>query len=90
MSKREDEEFYLYFIVRSMLSGLLGAAIFSVIIWLLQTSRLLYVLTISAGTFFIVLFVTRVFDSQIRALVAGILTELEKWPRVKDFLLEHF
>jgi len=90
MAKRENEEFYLYFIVRSILMGLLGAAVFSIIISLLNTSRLLYVLSISAGSFFIVLFITRVFDGQIRWLVEKILERLNKWPRVKAFLLNHF
>ncbi len=90
MGNPKDEEFYLYFIVRSILMGLLGALIFSVIIWLLNTSKLLYVLSISAGSFFIVLFLTRVFDNQIRSLVEKILKKLEKWPGVKNFLLKHF
>jgi hypothetical protein len=89
MRKQEDEEFYLYFIVRSILMGLLGALIFSVIIWLLNTSKLLYVLSISAGTFFIVMFITRVFDDKIKWLVARILEKLDKWPRAKSFLLKH-
>jgi hypothetical protein len=90
MSNAKDEKFYLYFIVRSILMGLLGASIFSVIIWLLNTSRLLYVLSISAGSFFIVMFITRVFDNQIRSLVEKILKKLDKWPGVKNFLLKHF
>jgi len=44
--------------------GLLGAVIFSVIISLLNTSKLLYVLSTSVASFFIVLFITRVFDRQ--------------------------
>jgi TM2 domain-containing membrane protein YozV len=55
MSKFKDDEFYLYFIVRSIVMGLLGAIIFSVIISLLNTSKLLYVLSISVTNFFIVL-----------------------------------
>jgi len=90
MSRRKDDAFYLYFIVRSILMGLLGALIFSVIIWLLNTSKLLYVLSISAGSFFIVMFLTRVFDNQIRSLVNKILEKLDKWPRAKVFLLKHF
>ena len=90
MRKREDDEFYLYFIVRSILMGLLGATIFSVIIWLLNTSELPYVLSISAGSFFIVLFITRVFDKQVRSLVEKILEQLEKRPATKNFLLNHF
>jgi len=90
MPKRKDDAFYLYFIVRSVLMGLLGASIFSVIIWLLNTSQLPYVLTISGGSFFIVMFITRVFDKQIRSLVEIILKQLEKRPRAKQFLLEHF
>ncbi|MGD0177010.1 MAG: hypothetical protein ABSC50_09335 [Candidatus Bathyarchaeia archaeon] len=90
MSKSKDDAFYLYFIVRSILMGLLGALIFSVIIWLLNTSKLLYVLSISAGSFFIVMFLTRVFDNQIRSLVNKTLEKLDKWPRAKDFLLKHF
>jgi hypothetical protein len=90
MSERENEEFYLYFIVRSILMGLLGAAVFSVIVSFLNTTRLFYVLLISAGSFFIVLFITRVFDNEIKWLVERILERLNKWPRVKDFLLKHF
>ena len=90
MRKRKDDEFYLYFIVRSILMGLLGASIFSVIIWLLNTSRLPYVLSISAGSFFIVMFITRVFDKQIRSLVEKILEQLDKRQRAKNFLLKHF
>lgn len=90
MSERENEQFYLYFIVRSMLMGLLGAVVFSIIVSFLKTSRLFYVLSISAGSFFIVLFITRVFDNEIKWLVERILMRLNQWPRVKDFLLKHF
>jgi len=90
MSKFKDDEFYLYFIVRSIVMGLLGAIIFSVIISLLNTSKLLYVLSISVTSFFIVLFITRVFDKQTRQLVRIILEKLNKWPRAKSFLLDNF
>ena len=70
--------------------GLLGAAIFSAIIWLLSTSRLVYVLSISVANFFLVLFITRVFDRQMKHLVAAILEILDKWPRAKGFLLKNF
>ena len=90
MSKFKDDEFYLYFIVRSIVMGLLGAIIFSVIISLLNTSKLLYVLSISLTSFFIVLFITRVFDKQTRQLVRIILEKLNKWPRAKNFLLNNF
>lgn len=90
MSEFRDDEFHLYFIVRSMVMGLLGAGTFSVIISLLHTSRLLYVLSISVGSFFIVLFITRTFDAQIRQLVEMILGGLNHWPRAKNFLLKNF
>ena len=90
MRKCKDDELYLYFIVRSILMGLLGASIFSVIISLLNTSQLPYVLSISAGSFFIVMFITRVFDKQIRRLVEKTLEQFEKWPGAKNFLLKHF
>jgi uncharacterized protein YacL len=90
MSKLKDDEFYLYFIVRSIVMGLLGAVIFSAIISLLNTSRLLYVLSISVASFFIVLFITRVFDKQTRQLVRTILEKLDKWPKAKNFLLNNF
>ncbi len=90
MRKRENDEFYLYFIVRSILMGLLGASIFSAIISLLRTSRLLYVLSVSAGSFLIVMFITRVFDDQIRWLVQRISRKLDEWPRAKNFILKHF
>jgi uncharacterized protein YacL len=90
ISKFRDDEFYLYFMVRSMVMGLLGAAIFSVIISLLKTSKLLYVLSISVTNFFIVLFITRMFDRQTKPLVELILDKLGKWPRVKNFFLKDF
>jgi uncharacterized protein YacL len=90
MSKFKDDEFYLYFIVRSIVMGLLGAVIFSVIIWLLNTSKLLYILSVSVANFFIVLFITRVFDRQTRGLVKMVLEKLDKWPRAKNFLLNNF
>jgi uncharacterized protein YacL len=90
MSKLTDDEFYLYFIVRSIVMGLLGAVIFSVIISLLNTSKLLYVLSTSVTSFFILLFITRVFDKQTRQLVRIILEKLDKWPKGKSFLLNNF
>jgi uncharacterized protein YacL len=90
MNKVEGDEFYLYFIVRSIVMGLLGAVIFSVIIWLLNTSKLLYVLSVSVANFFIVLFITRVFDRQTRGLVKMVLEKLDKWPKAKNFLLRNF
>jgi len=90
MNKSKDDEFYLYFIVRSTVMGLLSAVIFSVTIWLLNTSRLLYVLSISVVNFFIVLFITRMFDRQTKWLVEMILGRLDKWPKAKNFLLRNF
>ena len=90
MSKFKDDEFYLYFIVRSIVMGLLGAVIFSVIMWLLNTSKLLYILSVSVANFFIVLFITRVFDRQTRGLVKIVLEKLDKWPKAKNFLLKNF
>jgi len=90
MSKVEDDEFYLYFIVRSVLMGLLGTGVFSVILSFLKPSRLLYVLSSSLASFFIVLFITRTFDNQTKRLVQMILERLESWPRAKDFILENF
>ena len=90
MSERENEELHLYFIVRSILMGLLGALVFSVIISLLKTSRLLYVLSGSAGSFLIVMLITRAFDNQIKWLVEIILQKLQEKPRMKGFLLKYF
>jgi hypothetical protein len=90
MSEYRDDEFHLYFIVRSMIMGLLGAGTFSIIISFLHTSKLLYVLSISVASFFTVLFITRTFDGQIRELVEMILGRLNQWPRAKDFLLRNF
>ncbi len=90
MSKSKDDEFYLYFIVRSIVMGLLGALIFSVTIWLLNTSKILYVLSSSVVSFFIVLFFTRLFDRQMKQLVEIVLEKLEKWPKAKNFLLRNF
>ena len=90
MNKVEGDEFYLYFIVRSVLMGVLGTGVFSVILSFLGTSKLLYVLASSLASFFIVLFITRMFDGQTKRLVELVLDRLNRWPRAKDFLLENF
>ena len=90
MSRTKDDEFYLYFIVRSVLMGVLGTGVFSVILSFLKPSRLLYVLSSSLASFFIVLFITRMFDNQTKRLVQMILERLDRWPRAKDFILENF
>jgi len=90
MNKSRDDKFYLYFIVRSIVMGLLGALVFSVSVSLLNTSKLPYVLSMSVVSFFVVLFITRLFDRQMRQLVEMILEKLDKWPEVKDFLLSNF
>jgi hypothetical protein len=90
VGKLKDDEFYLCFIVRSTVMGLLGAVIFSAIVSLLNTSKLLYVLSISATNFFIVLFITRVLDKQTKQLVRIVIQILNKWPKAKNFLLNHF
>ena len=69
--------------------GLLGATIFSIIIWLFNTPKLPYVLSISVVSFFIVLFVTRMFDRQMKWLVEIVLEKLDKWPIAKNFLLKN-
>jgi hypothetical protein len=90
MSKIKDDEFYLYFIVRSILMGLMGTVVLSVILSLVKTSKLFYVLSASLASFFIVLFITRMFDAQTKRLVEAILDRLNTWPRVKNFILEYF
>ena len=90
MSRFKNDEFYLYFIVRSVLMGVLGTGVVSVIISFLETSKLLYVLASSLASFFIVLFITRMFDEQTRQLVELVLGRLNRWPRAKNFLLENF
>ena len=90
MSRIKDDEFYLYFIVRSVLMGVLGTGVFSVTLSFLKTSKLLYVLSASLASFFIVLFATRMFDGQTKRLVEVVLERLNRWPRAKDFLLDNF
>ena len=90
MNKVEGDEFYLYFIVRSVLMSVLGTGVFSVILSFLRMSKPLYVLASSLASFFIVLFITRMFDGQTKRLVELFLERLNGWPRAKDFLLENF
>ena len=90
MSRLKNDKFYLYFIVRSVLMGVLGTGVFSVILSFLRTSKLLYVLASSLASFFIVLIITRMFDGQTKRLVELFLERLNGWPRAKDFLLENF
>jgi hypothetical protein len=90
MAKICDEEFYLYFVIRSMVMGVFGAGTFAAVILILKPSNLVYIILISAVNFFLILFVSRLFDSQIKHFVRFILDRLKTHPRIRDFILRNF
>ena len=86
----ERNAFYLYFILRSVIMGLLGAVLFSVFVWALKLTELSHILVLSIVNFFLVLFISRLSDRQIKSLVDRLLGPLNRHPKARDFILKNF
>jgi len=88
--KPHDDEFYLYFIIRSMVSGLVGAATFAAVMLSLNVTNPVHAVAISVANFFLALFVSRLFDGCIRRFVDCLLKMLDAHPGARKFLLKNF
>jgi len=85
-----EEEFYVYFIFRSMIMGVLGAVLFALLVWALGITDLLQLVLASTVNFFLALFISRLFDRQIKYLVNRLLRLMNTHPKVKGFILNNF
>ena len=70
--------------------GLLGAVLFAMIVWALHLSDIVHLLSASIINFFLSLFISRLFDAQIKRAVEIILRTLIRYPSIREFLLRNF
>jgi hypothetical protein len=80
----------LYFIIRSVLMGLLGASVTLVYLLIFHSLNLILEIPLGIFSFVFTLSVSRLFDVQIVKATRAIVDALAKHKRVMDFVLSHF
>ncbi len=80
----------LYFIIRSFLMGLIGAAATYLIIWYLGSINVIGSIIIGTFVFVFSLAVTRLFDTQITQATKKIVELMTSHRGVRDFVMKHF
>ena len=80
----------LYFIVRSALMGLMGAALTAAIVLIVGEVDALQVAFIGVASFIATLAITRLFDASITASSKRIVTLLSRHGRLREMILSHF
>jgi hypothetical protein len=88
MTKSQEER--LYFIVRSYIMGCISGIIFPAIVFVL--GKINWIETIIIGTFvyIISLAISRAFDNQINTVTEKVLKYLNKYKKIKNFILKYF
>ena len=80
----------LYFIIRSFLMGLIGAAVTYLIIWYLGSINVVGSIIIGTFVFVFSLVVTRLFDTQITQATKKLVELMASHRTVRDFIMKHF
>ncbi len=80
----------LYFIIRSFLMGLVGAAVTYLIIWYLGSINVIGSIIIGTFVFVFSLAVTRLFDTQITQATKKIVEFMTIHRIIRDFIMKHF
>ncbi|MGE5574583.1 MAG: hypothetical protein ACM3UL_00460 [Ignavibacteria bacterium] len=80
----------LYFIIRSFLMGLVGAAVTYLIIWYLGSIDVIGSIIIGTFVFVFSLAVTRLFDTQITQATKKIVELMTSHRGIRDFIMKHF
>lgn len=80
----------LYFIIRSFLMGLVGAAVTYLIIWFLGSINVIGSIIIGTFVFVFSLAVTRLFDTQITQATKKIVDLMTSHRGIRDFIMKHF
>jgi hypothetical protein len=80
----------LYFVVRSGLMGVLGAAVTAGIVAAIGTVNALQVVLISMGSFIVTLAVTRLIDDQMSRMSRAIVSYLSRYRRIQNLIVNHF
>jgi hypothetical protein len=80
----------LYFIIRSFLMGLIGAAVTYFVIWYLGSINVVGSIILGTFVFVFSLVVTRLFDVQITKATKKIVELLASHRTIRDFIMKHF
>jgi hypothetical protein len=80
----------LYFIIRSFLMGLIGAAVTFLFIWSVGTINATTGVVIGIFVFALSLVITRLFDAQITIATKKIVETMASHRPVRDFIMNHF
>ncbi len=80
----------LYFIIRSFLMGLVGAAVTYLVIWYLGSINVIGSIVIGSFVFVFSLAVTRLFDTQITQATKKIVELMTSHRAIRDFIMKHF
>jgi ABC-type multidrug transport system fused ATPase/permease subunit len=78
----------LYFVIRSVIMGLISALITFIVVWFLGTVQVAQVILLGLFVFIIALIVSRLFDKQIVKASKKIITLLDKHKRLRTFILK--
>lgn len=80
----------LYFVIRSMMMTLIGAAITVVVIWFYVTMNMMQLFILGILLFVFSLAISRLFDSMIVRASKRIVRYLSKHKRLRTFILKNF
>ena len=78
----------LYFVIRSVIMGLISALITFVVVWFLGTVQVAQVILLGLFVFIVALIVSRLFDKQIVKASKKIVTILNKHEKLRTFILK--
>jgi Flp pilus assembly protein TadB len=78
----------LYFVIRSVIMGLISALITFMVVWYLGTVQVAQVILLGLFVFIIALIVSRLFDKQIVKASKKIITLLNKHEKLRTFILK--
>jgi len=84
-----EEERHLYFVIRSLVLGLVSGILFLSFVWLLGTVDFGKAVAISILVFVASLFISRLFDAPITSVVRRILRLLEKREKLRKLILRY-
>jgi VIT1/CCC1 family predicted Fe2+/Mn2+ transporter len=78
----------LYFVIRSVIMGLISGLITLIVVWFLGTVQVAQVILLGLFVFIVALVVSRLFDKQIVKASKKIITILDKHERLRTFILK--
>ena len=78
----------LYFVIRSVIMGLISALITFIVVWFLGTVQVAQVILLGLFVFIVALVVSRLFDKQIVKASKKIIIILNKHKRLRTFILK--